>query len=159
MKYIFVRVWRVYNYCVSIPDRLYPFSEEVDGQKVRWRSAYDQALARIQKEYGYGHYGPLLITYRSFFHIAGSVLFIFFSVLVSRDLVGSDGALYLLFAFVAAGIFYSELFIQPRTLGQKPFHAFIDWFSWIVPMVIYIYAHTHNINLSELLDVLADKLS
>lgn len=159
MKFIFVRIRRIYGYCVTIPDRLYPFSEEVNGKKVRWRSAYDQALARVQDENGYGTYGARLIAYRGVFHVVGAVLFIFFSVLVSRDLVGSDGSLYLLFAFVAAGILYGEFFVQPRMLGQKPFHAFIDWFSWIIPMVIYMYAHTHNINLSELLDVLADKLS
>lgn len=159
MKYIFVRVWKVYNYCITIPDRFYPFSENIDGEKVRWQAAYNQALARIQDEYGYGHYGPLLITYRGLFHVAGAILFILFSVLISRDVFGSDGALYLLFFFLAAGILYSELYVQKHKMGQKVFHAFIDWFSWIVPMVIYMYAHTHNINLSEWLDALADKLS
>lgn len=159
MRYIFIRIRYVYNYCVTIPDRFYPFSEEVNGEKVRWRSAYDQALARIQQEYGYGHYGPMLVTYRGVFHVVGAILFILFSVLVSRELVGSDGALYLLFSFVAAGILYQEMYVQKHTHGQLLFHSFVDWFSWIIPMVIYLYAHTHNINLSELLDELADILS
>ncbi len=144
---------------MTIPDRFYPFSENIDGEKVRWQAAYNQALARVQEEYGYGHYGPLLITYRGLFHVLGAILFIFFSVLISHDIFGSDGALYLLFAFLAAGIFYSELVVQKHHMGQRIFHAFIDWFSWVVPMVIYVYVHTHNINLSELLVALADKLS
>lgn len=157
--WFFRRIKNSYDYCVTIPDRLYPFSEEINGEKVRWRSAYDQALARVQHEYGYGSYGLLLITYRGIFHIIGAVLFVFFSVLVSRDLVGSDGSLYLLFAFVAAGILYQELYLQKHTHGQKLFHSFIDWFSWIVPMVMYMFAHTHNINLSDVLTMISNELS
>ena len=149
----------MYGYCITIPDRLYPFSEEVNGKKVRWRSAYDQALARIQSEYGYGHYGPWLVTYRGVFHVIGAILFILFSILISKELFGSEGALYLLFSFVAAGILYQEMYIQKHSHGQLLFHSFVDWFSWIIPLVIYLYAHTHNINLSEWLDALADRLS
>lgn len=159
MRHITIRIRFLYNYCITIPDRLYPFSEIVNGKKVRWRSAYDQALARIQNEYGYGHYGPMLVTYRGVFHVMGAILFILFSILISRDIFGSDGALYLLFSFVAAGILYQEMYIQKHTHGQLLFHSFIDWFSWTIPMAIYLYAHIHNVNLSEWLYVFVDTLS
>lgn len=157
---IFVRyLQRTYNYCVTIPDRFYPFSEEIAGERVRWQAAYDKALERKQRLYGYGYYGPKLIAYRGLFHMIGAILFIFFSILITHDLFGNEGALYLLFAFAAAAILYQETYVQKRTHGQKLFHSFVDWFSWIIPMVVYLYAHTHDINLSVLLRELAEILS
>jgi len=159
MKKIIIYVREVYGYFLTFPDKLYPFSEEIEGERVRWQQAYDQALAKVQEKHGYGHYGPALIFYRNVFHLIGAVLFVFFSALISHDLFGSEGALYLMFSFAAGGILYSELFVQPKLLGQKTFHAFIDWFSWVVPMVVYIYAHTHGIELRDVFEEITEIVS
>jgi len=129
-----------YNFCVRIPDNLYPFSEVIEGKKVRWKAAYDQALARMNEaQGGFGHYGARLIAYRSFFHILGSLLFILFATLVSEDLFGSQIALYALFGMAAFALLYQEFFLQPRTFGQLRIHSIVDVLSWIVPFGIYLY--------------------
>jgi hypothetical protein len=132
-------VSRLYNFFVCIPDHLYPFSEMIDGERVRWKRAYDQALARMTEAEGFGHYGARLIAYRSFFHILGSLLFILFATLVSQDLFGNEIALYVLFAMAAFALIYQEFFLQPRTFGQLRIHGIIDVLSWIIPFIIYLY--------------------
>ncbi|MDB5237203.1 MAG: hypothetical protein JWL88_305 [Parcubacteria group bacterium] len=129
----------LYNFCVTIPDRLYPFSEIIEGKKVRWRAAYDQALGRMHEQYGFGHYGARLIAYRSFFHILGSLLFIVFATLVSQDLFGSQIAIYVLLGMAAFALIYQEFFLQPRTFGQMKLHSLVDVLSWIIPFAIYLY--------------------
>ncbi len=128
-----------YNFCVTIPDRLYPFSEIIEGRKVRWRAAYDQALAHMTETRGFGHYGVKLIAYRSLFHILGSLLFILFATLISQDLFGNETAIYILFGMAAFALIYQEFFLQPRTFGQMRLHSIIDLLSWIVPFGIYLY--------------------
>ncbi len=131
---------RVYHFLVCIPDHLYPFSEIIDGEKVRWKRAYDQALARMNEQKGgFGHYGARLIAYRSFFHILGSLLFILFATLISQDLFGNEIALYVLFGMAAFALIFQEFYLQPRTFGQMRLHGFIDVLSWIVPFGIYLF--------------------
>ncbi|KND50347.1 MAG: hypothetical protein AB202_01680 [Parcubacteria bacterium C7867-007] len=134
---------RVYNFCVRIPDHLYPFSELIEGKRVRWKTAYDLALARINEVQGFGHYGARLIAYRSFFHILGSFLFIFFATLVSQDLFGSQIALYVLLGMAAFALIYQEFFLQPKTFGQLRLHSVIDVLSWTIPFVIYVSLTIH----------------
>ncbi|KND49150.1 MAG: hypothetical protein AB203_02010 [Parcubacteria bacterium C7867-008] len=128
-----------YNFCVRIPDYLYPFSELIEGKQVRWKAAYDQALTRMIDTQGFGHYGARLIAYRSFFHILGSFLFIFFATLVSQDLFGSQIALYVLLGMAAFALVYQEFFLQPRTFGQLRLHGIIDILSWTVPFAVYVF--------------------
>jgi hypothetical protein len=130
-----------YNFCVSIPDRLYPFAAEIEGERVRWRRAYVATLARLQADRGFGAYGVKLIAYRSFFHVIGSILFILFATLVSRDLFGSDAALYVLFALAAFGLAFQEFYLQPKTFGQLRVHGMIDLLSWVIPFALYLYVH------------------
>ncbi|MDB5265534.1 MAG: hypothetical protein JWM39_247 [Parcubacteria group bacterium] len=130
---------RIYNFLVCIPDHLYPFSEIIDGETVRWKRAYDQALARMNNIGGFGHYGARLIAYRSLFHVLGSLLFILFATLVSQDLFGSQIAIYVLFGMAAFALVYQEFFLQPRTFGQMRLHGLVDVLSWIVPFIIYLY--------------------
>jgi len=140
-----VRAWcaKFYNFCVVIPDHFYPFSEIVEGKRVRFKAAYDQALARIQEEYGYGHYGPRLIAYRSVFHVMGALILILFVSLISKDLFGSTTALYVMFLLASIALLFSEFYIQPRTLGQRRAHGFVDWLSWVVPIGVYLFIHVH----------------
>ena len=140
-----VRRWclGLYNFCVAIPDRVYPFAEEIEGQKVRWHRAYQQALSRIQSERGYGYYGARLIAYRSVCHVLGAILFIVFATLVSRDLFGNEMALYILLVLASLALIVQEFYLQPRTFGQMKLHSTVDVLSWIVPFGLYIFIHTH----------------
>lgn len=132
---------RVYNFCVRIPDHMYPFSEMIEGKKVRWKAAYDQALARMNESGGYGHYGAWLIAYRSVFHVLGSLLFIVFATLVSQQLFGSEIALYVLLGMAAFALIYQEFFLQPRTFGQMKIHSLVDLFSWVAPFAVFTFLH------------------
>lgn len=133
----------LYNFCLSLPDRFYPFAEEIEGEKVRFRAAYNQALARIQNERGYGNYGAFLITYRGVCHVVGALLFIGFSTLVSKVLFGSDVALYVLLVLATIALIAQEFWLQPRTYGQMKLHSLIDLMSWVVPFGVYLFMHIH----------------
>ncbi len=133
----------IYNFCVTIPDRLYPFAEEIEGERVRFRAAYDRALERIQEARGYGRYGAWLVTYRSLCHVVGAVLFIGFSVLVSREWFGSDVALYVLLGMASLALVYQEFYVQPKTHGQMKLHSTVDLMSWVVPFGVYLFVHLH----------------
>lgn len=135
------RVLTFYDFLVSIPDRIYPFAEEIEGQRVRFRRAYDQALSRIQEERGYGSYGAWLITYRGICHVVGAILFIGFSTIVSKELFGSDVALYVLLLLASLALIAQEFFIQPRTFGQMRLHSMVDVMSWVVPFGVYVFIH------------------
>ena len=141
---------KIYIFFVTIPDRFYPFSEEVQGERVRWQAAYDQALARIQQKYGYGRYGVRLIAYRGLFHVLGASLFILFSTLITQELFDTNTALYVLFFLAIVALGYQEIILQKKTYGQQLMHSLFDWFSWVLPMIVYVYVHSHGITLSKL---------
>ena len=135
------RTVRLYDFVVTIPDRKYPFAEEIEGQKVRFRRAYDQALARIQMQRGYGSYGAWLITYRGVCHVVGAILFITFATFVSKELFGSDVALYVLLVLASLALLFQEFILQPRTYGQMKMHSLVDLMSWVVPFGVYVFIH------------------
>ena len=135
------RVVSFYDFLVSIPNRIYPFAEDIEGQKVRFRRAYNQALARIQEQRGYGSYGAWLITYRGVCHVVGAILFIGFATLVSKELFGSDIALYVLLLLASFALIAQEFLLQPRTFGQMRLHSMVDVMSWVVPFGVYVVMH------------------
>lgn len=137
------RMSRLYHFLVTIPDRVYPFAEEIEGRRVRFRRAYDQALARIQAERGYGAYGAWLITYRGLCHVAGALLFIGVSTFVSKELFGSDVALYVLLVLASFALIFQEFVVQPKTFGQMKLHSVVDLMSWVVPFGVYVFIHLH----------------
>lgn len=132
-----------YDFMVTFPDRIYPFSVEIEGQRVRFRRAYNAVLARIQEERGYGTYGAWLITYRSLCHVVGAILFIGFSTLISKQLFGSDVALYVLLIMASFALAAQEFLLQPRTHGQMKLHSVVDLMSWVIPFGVYTYMHLH----------------
>ncbi|MBP7741461.1 MAG: hypothetical protein KA104_02105 [Candidatus Pacebacteria bacterium] len=137
------RALTFYQFLVTIPDRIYPFAEEIEGQRVRFRRAYDQALARIQEKRGYGSYGAWLITYRGVCHVVGAILFIGFSTFLSKQLFGSDVALYVLLVLASFALAAQEFLLQPQTHGQMKLHSVVDLMSWVLPFGIYVFMHIH----------------
>ena len=130
-----------YHFVVTFPDRMYPFSSYVDGQKVRWTRSYDQKLADIQEKLGVGRYGLKLAAYREFFHIIGAGIVILSATLISKELWGSDAAIPVLFIVAMLVITYQEFVIQPRTYKQHLSKGIVDWFSWNLPLVLYFFLH------------------
>lgn len=129
---------KIYTFVETIPDRLYPFASEIEGQWVRGRRSYLNAVERAFAEFGPNRFGYKLTVYRATFHFIGSVLFIIFSALLARELFNSEIALYVLIAAAIAVLSYQEFYIHPRQYGQLRQKGVADWFTWVLPMVAYL---------------------
>lgn len=127
-----------YGYFVTLPERLYPFKSEIQGNFVRGRRSYELALRRAARAYGKGRLGYKLMMYRQAFHFVGSILFITFSTLISKDLFGSDTALYVLLGSAIVALAYQEFYLHPKTFGQLMRKGVTDYLVWVVPMIVYI---------------------
>lgn len=129
----------LYHAFVVLPDRLYPFKTEVQGQWVRGIRSYNATFARYQRKYGLGHYGYKLGVYRQLFHLAGSLLFLIGAAYLSQLLFGKSNAMY---AFLAAAIFlisFQEFYLHRRMYQQLWKKSVIDWLAWCVPIAIYFF--------------------
>lgn len=129
----------VYRFCLTIPDRLYPFASYVEGERVRWQRSYDHTLADVRARLGAGQYGYKLMAYRQFYHFIGSLLFISFATYFSHHFFGNDVALPVLFIAAVIAISFQEFYVHPRHYGQRLPKSVIDWASWIVPIGIYFF--------------------
>lgn len=133
------RTWNAYHFCVTIPDRIYPFASYIDGQKVRWRRSYEQRLALIQEQFGACHFGFRLSAYREVCHVLGALIFIGVATLLSHALLGSDAALPTMFIAAGLAITVQEFYIHPRHYNQLLRKGVIDWVSWVAPISIYFF--------------------
>lgn len=129
---------RLYLYCESIPDRLYPFTSEIEGRFVRGRESYKKAVEHAINTYGPNRLGLKLQFYRGAWHFIGSVLFIVFSTLISQKLFGSEVALYVLLGAAILALFVQEFFSHPVRFQQSRKKSVADWLTWVVPMVLYV---------------------
>lgn len=129
---------KTYYYIVTLPDRLYPFRSEIEGQWVRGRRSYQQALEKAARMYGFNHLGYKLMAYRQVCHMVGSVILITAITLLSKELFGSDRALYVLLATAIIALFLQEFYLHPKLYGQKYEKGLIDLAAWLIPIAIYI---------------------
>jgi len=133
----------LYHAIVVLPDRLYPFKTEVQGQWVRGTRSYNATLAQIQQKYGVGHYGFKLDAYRQVFHLAGSILFLAVAAYLSQRFFGSTVALYAFLIVAVLFITFQEFYLQRRTYQQLWIKGIVDWLTWCVPMGVYFFTHFH----------------
>lgn len=131
----------LYEYLVTFPDRLYPFSFRAKGKNVRGIASYNHELTLALKRYGKGHFGYKLVAYRETFHLIGSILFIIFAAGISTTLFGSDVALYVLLAAALLAITFQEFYVHPKTYGQLLPKGVVDWIAWVVPIGLYLFMH------------------
>jgi len=129
---------KMYLYLITIPDRLYPFKSEIEGQWVRGQRSYEQAVNTALEKYGLGRLGYKLMLYRETFHFIGSILFITFSTVIAKNLFGSDIALYVLLAAAIVALAFQEFYVHPKSFGQHTRKGVADWLVWVTPMVIYL---------------------
>ena len=126
-----------YLYLVSLPDRWYPFGSEIEGKWVRGQQSYAQAVERAFAKYGPGRLGYKLTIYRETCHFVGSIIFIFCATVLSKDLFGSETALYVLLGAAILALSFQEFYVHPKHWHQKARKGLFDWFSWTVPVAIY----------------------
>jgi hypothetical protein len=133
----------LYHSLVVLPDRLYPFKTEVQGQWVRGVRSYNATFARYEKKHGVGHYGFKLSAYRQLFHLTGSILFLIVAAYLSQALFGSSNAMY---AFLVAAILlisFQEFYLHRRMYQQLWRKGIIDWLAWCIPLGIYFFTKLH----------------
>ena len=135
MKQFFISV---YIWLDTIPERLYPFAHEIEGQWVRGKVAYAKVLEEGFTLLGPGKMRPKLIIYRGAWHLFGSVVFIVSVTLLARDVLGSEAALYILMGAAIAALIFQEFILDPRRYKQQTNKGIIDVFTWVVPMAVYI---------------------
>lgn len=133
----------LYHALVVLPDRLYPFKTEVEGQWVRGVRSYNATLDRYQRMYGPGRYGFKLDAYRQLFHLTGSILFLASAAYLSQYLFGSTIALYAFLIAAVLFISFQEFYLQRRTYQQLWRKGVIDWIAWCVPIGVYFFTHFH----------------
>jgi len=135
MKQFFISL---YIWLDSIPERLYPFSHEIEGQWVRGKTAYFKVLEEGFTILGPGKMRPKLIIYRGVWHLFGSVVFIIGVTLLAREVLGSEMALYVLMGAAIIALVFQEFILDPRRHGQNTNKGIIDVFTWVVPMAVYV---------------------
>lgn len=131
----------LYNALVILPDRLYPFKTNIQGQWVRGIRSYNATLARYERKYGMGHYGFKLEAYRQIFHLIGSILFLIISAYFSQSFFGKSEAIY---AFLISAVFlisFQEFYLHRRMYQQLWKKSVIDWLAWCVPIWIYFFTY------------------
>ncbi len=133
----------LYHWLVMIPDRLYPFKTDVEGQWVRGLRSYNATLARYERKYGMGHYGFKLDAYRQVFHLAGSVLYLVVAAYLSQTLFGSSYAIYAFLIAAVLLISFQEFYLHRRMYQQLWRKGIVDWLAWCTPMGIYFFTHFH----------------
>ncbi|MBC7836197.1 hypothetical protein H7X87_00250 [Acetobacteraceae bacterium] len=136
MRWLIVNL---YVFFVTFPDRFYPFACKANGQWVRGRRSYERAVARALKKHGVGRIGYKLTLYREVFHFVGSILFIVGATVISQNFFGSDAALYFLLYAAIVALTFQEFYLHPKQYSQHFRKGILDWFVWVVPMLIYIF--------------------
>ena len=128
----------LYIWLDSIPERLYPFSHEIEGQFVRGKAAYSKVLEEGFALLGPGKMRPRLIIYRGAWHLFGSIVFIIGVTLLAREVLGSEAALYILMGAAILALVFQEFILDPRRHGQNTHKGVIDVVTWVTPMVLYV---------------------
>lgn len=131
----------LYHALVVLPDHVYPFKTEVQGQWVRGVRSYNTTLARYQRKYGVGHYGYKLGTYRQIFHLAGSILFLVVAAYLSQYFFGGIDAIYVFLVAAVLLISFQEFYLHRRMYQQLWKKGIIDWIAWCTPIGIYFFTH------------------
>lgn len=130
-------VWsKLYCFFFTLPDRLYPFKAEIEGEWVRGIRAYELALRRAFEKYGDARYGIPLAAYRSVFHALGSGVIIAVAVVLSRDFPDSQRILTIVLSVVIVLIGYQEFYAHRALQSRRK--ALVDWLVWSVPMGLYL---------------------
>lgn len=71
----------------------------------------------------------------------GALLIIFGAAFVSQSFFGSAIALYLVLFLTVLFITYQEFYLQRRIYRQLWRKGILDWFTWVVPIGLYLFTH------------------
>jgi len=130
---------RFYHFLETLPERLYPFASEIEGRWERGINSYKSTLEKAKEKYGEGKHGYRIIMYRSTWHVFGSIIFLILATIISERLFGHEIALYIMVGIAIVLIFLQEFFSHTKRYDQLPYKSFLDWFTWAIPMLFYVF--------------------
>jgi hypothetical protein len=128
----------IHHWFETIPDKLYPFKQEIEGKWVRGIRSYQKVLADGIKIYGPGQTSYRLMIYRGTWHLVGSIIFLVGVTLLANHLFGNQVALYALMVAAIIALFMQEFLLHPKRYGQTTRKGIFDVITWITPMLVYI---------------------
>lgn len=132
---------KIYEYFITLPERLYPFTEvNEDKEALTGQNAYAFVVRTNRRLYDevYTFKAPKIFVYREFFHLFGSLIAISITNFLITRFSILNGVVFL--AFVVYFISLQEFYIHPKYYKQTMLKSAIDWTVWIVPIVVYIFA-------------------
>ena len=128
----------IHHWLETIPDKLYPFKQEIEGKWVRGIRAYEKVIEEGIKVHGPGKTSYQIMIYRGTWHLIGSIVFLIGVTLLANDLFGSQVALYTLMGAAIVALCLQEFMLHPKRYGQSTSKGIIDMLTWITPMLIYV---------------------
>jgi hypothetical protein len=128
----------LHHWLEMIPDKLYPFKQEIEGQWVRGIRAYRKVLDDGIKIHGPGQTSYRIMFYRGAWHLIGSVIFLLGTTLLANHLFGNLVALYVLMVAAIMALILQEFLLHPKRYGQSTRKGVIDVVTWVAPMVVYV---------------------
>lgn len=128
----------IHHWLETIPDKLYPFKQEIEGKWVRGIRAYHKVLEDGIKIHGPGQTSYRLMFYRGAWHLVGSTIFLVGITLLADHLFGNQVALYVLMAAAIVALVMQEFLLHPKRYGQSTRKGVFDVLTWITPMLIYV---------------------
>jgi len=135
MKSLFLRLQ---DWFVALPEKLYPFKQEIEGTWVRGIRAYEKAHGKRITIGGTGETSYRVMIYRGTWHLFGSVVLLISLTIIANLLFGSEVALYILMAMSIAALCLQEFVLHSRRYGQTTKKGIFDILTWAAPMLAYV---------------------
>lgn len=130
---------KISDYIVTVPDRLYPFTEVTEsGKKLSGEKAYEYLALKNKEKFDdvYSLQSPKLLLWREAFHFGASIFVVFIADQMFRNMSFFNGFAFL--GFVVFCVALQEFYLHPHYYGQKAQKGMIDFAVWMVPIVLYI---------------------
>lgn len=125
----------LYNFLLTIPDRLYMFPSVINGEKQYFLPSYNHTKM-LCKEFAGSGYCRKLLLWRELFHVLGALCCIGVAIGLEK-LFHSKIPASLFLGTVIAWITFQEWYLHPTFYDQTLIKGLIDWLVWVVPIALY----------------------
>lgn len=128
----------LYNLLLQIPDKLYPFSLTVNGDKLSGIEAYKARIQTCTEKFGSPFVCKDIFLYREAFHLIGALIVITIAYGIEKILALPLASVVFLGIFVLF-ITVQEAYIHPHYYHQLWWKGLVDWLMWCAPIGIYLF--------------------
>lgn len=127
----------IYNFILTIPDRLYLLPSDIDGKRQYFLASYNHTKGLCEEFAGSGYCREILV-WRELFHFLGALFCIGIAIALER-LFKTPAAGLILLGAVVLWITFQEFYLHPTFYDQKFIKGMIDWLVWIVPIALFLF--------------------